>query len=634
MVNPFPVARSRRRRTLLGAGLALVVLGALALAAGKYGWPFSRTTKPAEPESSLHYRNVEPGVKYVGDRACTVCHETIAQSYTHHPMGYCFADVPAPGGPEYLDPKRHSFQAQGYHFLVEQREGSIFHAELKRDAQGKESGRLEWPVRYVLGSGRHGCSYVVEHDGYLFESPISWFSQTAKWDVSPGYERSFMHFNRPLTEDCLFCHVNRADLMPGTVNRFRQFRGEAIGCERCHGPGELHVQRHQRQESFAYPDDTIVNPRDLKPISRDSVCEQCHLQGEARVAHQGRSLFDYRPGLPLHEFLSALVRPPERADPARSVGHAEQMRLSRCAQASEGKMGCISCHNPHALPAADQRVRYYRDRCLKCHTETHCSLPPAERRLQEPQDSCIACHMPRADSTNIAHTVVTDHRIPRRRGPRPPAPAPMGGAPLVNFYADQVGSDDPDARRALAIVLTSTAGGSEMIRRWIVSEAVPALRTAVERDPNDVEALRAQSTVLQMMNRRAEALQVLETALERAPANEPLLEETAALATDLERLDTALGYCRRLLQVNPWQPRFHFLLASVHSLRRDWTESRQACRDALRLDPFSVAGRKLLIRVLLHGGEKDQARAELDQLLRLEPTHAEELRRWFDEQKK
>ena len=47
--------------------------------------------------------------------------------------------------------------------------------------------------------------------------------------------------------------------MAGTLNRYEPpiFQGHAIGCERCHGPGELHASRG---EESAGTDLTIVNP--------------------------------------------------------------------------------------------------------------------------------------------------------------------------------------------------------------------------------------------------------------------------------------------------------------------------------------------------------------------------------------
>src|SRR5262249_52353349 len=156
--------------------------------------------------------------------------------------------------------------------------------------------QAESEVHYAIGSGTRGRSYFTSHDGYLLRTPISWFSQKAIWDLSPGFVLH-MPSRRPIVE-CLFCHTNHADCVAGSLNHFRLrvFRGYAIGCERCHGPGELHVQRHERGEPATGFDDTIVNPNRLEPVLREAVCQQCHLEGSMRILRRGRQPFDYRPG--------------------------------------------------------------------------------------------------------------------------------------------------------------------------------------------------------------------------------------------------------------------------------------------------------------------------------------------------
>ena len=132
-------------------------------------------------------------------------------------------------------------------------------------------------------------AFLLERgDGYLFESPITWYAGRRKRDLSPGYEKYNVHFERLVKPACLFCHSNRFDHVEGTENRYRQpiFQGQAIGCERCHGPGELHVRRPSKS-SRSPPN--IVNPARLTPALRDSVCQQCHLQGDIRVVREGRS---------------------------------------------------------------------------------------------------------------------------------------------------------------------------------------------------------------------------------------------------------------------------------------------------------------------------------------------------------
>jgi hypothetical protein len=168
---------------------------------------------------------------------------------------------------------RPAFEAQGFEYSVERRGGRVFHIEVRRDARGRIIARNEAEVRFVLGSGRQGVAFLVERDGFLSESPITWYVRERRWGLSPGYEVKNVHFDRPIQPDCLFCHANRVEPVEGTINRYQRpiFRGHAIGCERCHGPGALHVAR---PEVVAGEAPTIVNPGDVEAPLREAVCEQ------------------------------------------------------------------------------------------------------------------------------------------------------------------------------------------------------------------------------------------------------------------------------------------------------------------------------------------------------------------------
>jgi len=100
----------------------------------------------------------------------------------------------------------------------------------------------------------------------------------------------------------------------------------------------------------------------------------------------------------------------------KAVNQVEQMRASQCYKASEGQLGCISCHDPHTVPNAEQRVEHYRLRCLSCHETNGCSLELAQREPAPADNSCVYCHMPSTATMDIPHTSMTDHRIPRTPG--------------------------------------------------------------------------------------------------------------------------------------------------------------------------------------------------------------------------
>ena len=186
----------------------------------------------------------------------------------------------------------------------------------RRDPDGGAFAEVEAEVRYALGSGTRGITYLIERDGFLFQSPIAWFAQQRRWDISPGYGEvnPRPNFERAIQRECLFCHTNQVRSVAGTLNRYEPpiFEGHAIGCERCHGPGALHAKRAGES---AGPDLTIVNPARLAPALRESVCQQCHLQGWFRFPRAGRDSFDFRPGLPLHRFLAVFVRKEAQSGP-------------------------------------------------------------------------------------------------------------------------------------------------------------------------------------------------------------------------------------------------------------------------------------------------------------------------------
>src|SRR5262245_44292423 len=316
----------RRPRTglLILGGLAAVVLVGLWWLRPPAPSP-PPPPPPAEDEVdprltfATRFRNVRPDVKYVGDAVCAKCHDRVATAYAQHPMSRSLAPVGEMHPVERYGVEAHNpFEAGGFHFEVERFGNRMTHCESRRDPHSGAPVRLESDVHFAVGSGSRGRTYLIERDGYLCQSPISWFSEKGIWDLTPGL-RVAEHFERPAQAKCLFCHCNSVEPVAHTLNRYQPpiFRGHGIGCERCHGPGELHAAARGRRDGAAGAnglDETIVNPGRLAPDLRDAVCEQCHLQGEVRVVRRGRELFDYRPGLPLHFFLSVFTRTPEFAE--------------------------------------------------------------------------------------------------------------------------------------------------------------------------------------------------------------------------------------------------------------------------------------------------------------------------------
>ena len=216
--------------------------------------------------SGSPYQNTRPGVKYLGDAACLGCHANKAASYRQHPMGRSLYPI-TPESAAAVAGSRGAilFEAGGFQYSIENRNGHVIHLETRRSTSGQLVAQKEAEVQYVLGSGRQAVAYLVERDGFLFQSPINWYPRAQRWDLAPGYEKQNLHFNRPVAQECLFCHANQVDPVPGTMNRYQEpiFQGYAVGCERCHGPGELHFRRPARGQRPGHDDRQPGFPRAL-----------------------------------------------------------------------------------------------------------------------------------------------------------------------------------------------------------------------------------------------------------------------------------------------------------------------------------------------------------------------------------
>ncbi len=262
---------------------------------------------------------------------------------------------------------------------------------------------IDYRIDYVIGSGTHASGYIAEIGGHLFQSPLAFYSSRESYDLAPGYENlANPDFTRPVTEECVLCHSGTALYVSGTLNQYRSpvFAAEAITCERCHGP----VERHLADPRAG----TIVNPAKLEPAARDSICEQCHLFGAARVLNPGKQFSDFVPGQRLEDTFTIYhdaAPPGSSAGAFKVISHVEQLALSACARNSGGRLWCGTCHDPHSKPF--QPVEYYRARCLTCHT-TNLPAPHPAR-----DSDCLSCHMPRRKAQDGGHSVFTDHRIQR-----------------------------------------------------------------------------------------------------------------------------------------------------------------------------------------------------------------------------
>src|SRR6185312_13922274 len=190
-----------------------------------------------------------------------------------------------------------------------------------------------------------------------------------------------------------------------------------IDCERCHGPGSLHVQERQTStpvDTSKGPDYSIVNPRRLSTELQNNVCQRCHLQGIA-VLNDGKTFFDFHPGMKLSQVMNVFMSEYAGAqDKMIMASHVERMKKSQC-YVQSGKMSCITCHNPHISVKFTPRTQYL-NACQSCQGNIAGQqqwTESAQVRATKNND-CVTCHMPHNGSIDIPHVAVTDHFIRKR----------------------------------------------------------------------------------------------------------------------------------------------------------------------------------------------------------------------------
>lgn len=579
----------------------------------------SRETVQKESQPPFRPRRPPaPAQDYVGSAACAECHAEICNLYKTHPMGRSLGEVTAVSPVEdYVEntsfaPPPSSRINLSWRYFVERHDGRVFHREVAYDPLGEVVYDQRVPIHYAVGSGQRGRSYLINREGLLFMSSVTWYSEKRQWYLSPGYLVNHLRFERRILDGCVACHAGRMHTRPDRPNCYapQPFVEEVIGCERCHGPGEAHIEYHRRDTSHpADGPDPIVNPIKLEPNRRESVCLQCHVSGETRIPRYGRSHWDFRPGDDLADIWITFVRGTGVAadQTTAAVSQPEQMMASVCYQKSQQQLSCLSCHDPHGLPEPTQRVEFYRARCLACHESgTPCAEPLERRQAFSPDDSCIDCHMPRIKANDVPHTSQTDHRIVRIASAEgPSATATLEGTGLTVF--GDVSSVPPEELdRAWGIVLARNAEHSR--DRQLAMKAIEKLQPWFAAAPEDGAVAEALGLAYVHNLDTSAAIETWRKALELDPYNEDVLRRLVFLYHDLDMNQEGLEYAQRLVAINPWQ--HEHLARCAHMLGKlgRFDEAIPLALQALEVNPLAASVHGWLADVYSLKGDRESSR--------------------------
>ncbi len=570
------------------------------------------------------FRNVHGEVAFVGDAVCFDCHEDLWRGYQQHGMARSYYPLTPENAVEDFSagPLRH--EATDFYYRVFEADGRFYQEEYRLDASGNKIHRLVRRMDFVVGSGNAARTYLAESNGRLYELPLTWYAQAARWDFSPGYEKQNKRFERLIPDRCMACHNSYPKTIPFVEGKYEEVP-HGIGCERCHGPGALHVdERLASPEASDTVDYSIVNPIHLDLDRQLDVCQQCHLHGAVSVLRQGRDPFDYRPSEPLSAYVALFsTDAPRTADQVSVISHADRMKQSACFIATAGQanaLNCVTCHNPHE-GFRDRGPAYFNDTCLGCHAPA--GFPAtfsteAARRTHTATANCIDCHMPGVATDEAPHSSFTDHWIRViSRTPDLPQPVAAHEPPTLEPYFERdkttaegriyegmayiiLGKQQADSlafEKGIAVLEEALAEhpdhgeahfllGLAHTNLGRMEEAIPPLEESIRLDADIPERLNALAQAYEAARRDPVKIGRL---YRRALALEPALADVRVnYGRFLEtqgRLDEALEQYRLAAQEKPWLAAVHYNLGTAHLQKGALADAEAALLEALDLRP-------------------------------------------------
>ena len=316
---------------------------------------------------------------YVGSKACERCHVAAYKGWKQTRM----ANV-------VRDPKEHPEAVLA----------DFTHADPVRNFELGD-------VAFVYGS-RWKQRYFTKRGDDYFVLPAQWDVKKGKWlpyHVEkntdwwvPFYGES--NFERPTGPLCDGCHSVNYNVATKQVAEWN------VGCEKCHGPGSLHVAQPSRKN--------IVNPETLDFVRGNDTCIQCHSQGQPLTNPIAGKYFDwpvgYEPGKKLADYWKLEELRPGVTNFyqfADMTAHKNRMQGNDFVQSNmyHRQLRCFDCHNVHSNENPASVIARGNALCLTCHTrENPAGLKgTVSEHTHHATDSagsqCTACHMPRIEQT-------------------------------------------------------------------------------------------------------------------------------------------------------------------------------------------------------------------------------------------
>ena len=353
-------------RLYILSSLLSVVLLATVLSP-RMAWPMRAQVRGSSPAS-----------------ACANCHRVESSAQPQTPMGKA---VMLPGtNPTLMANPKLTVRKGDYSYTVETHGDSTTYSV----TDGVRT--LSFPALWTFGVG--GQTWILQRDGELYESLVSYYPNVGGLDTTIGDDRIVPHtvdeaMGRKLTlgetKACFGCHATNAvhdrkltieSMQPG------------VTCEHCHAGTTTHLlDSLQGDFSSAPPALGRLSSEDIS-----NFCGQCHRTWEGVV----RGHF--------HGEINVRFQPYRLAN-------------SKCFDGTDPRISCVACHDPHQNVVREDST--YDAKCLACHGSSaqpaamraaSAPAPPGAKSCPVSKSDCVSCHMPKVTLPG-GHMKFTDHEI-------------------------------------------------------------------------------------------------------------------------------------------------------------------------------------------------------------------------------
>ncbi len=610
----------------------------------------------ADPLAARGHRvtgGAAPG--YVSDELCGSCHADLYRSYQEVGMARSFYRPRPDNLIEEFDAEGFFHEPSRRHYRMIRRGDRLVMRRHQLDAAGQPINEVEQEIDWILGSGNHSRTYLFSTEwGELYQLPVAWYTQSRSWGMAPGFDRpDHLGLGRLVRRECMFCHNAYPEVPAGSdahdePQRFPETLPEGIGCQRCHGPGAEHSRAAMRVPiDFERVYATIVDPGSLSPRLRNDVCYGCHMQPSVAIPGSrrfGRGDYSYRPGQPLPDYLVVMdieERGRDRGERFEINHHPYRLEQSRCFDASEGRLSCLTCHDPHRKVPAAERESHYRAACLGCHQADSCRLEEMKAAAPIPEveaDDCAGCHMQKRRTQDVIQVKMTDHRIRRRPGgadllaplaeadpeiddvrPLSPARAPQGL--LGDIYRAYSVAEFTGGRHAAAAGqlenLLPRARPRELEPYFTLAESLINLRrlevareileAILDRSADYPKARELLGLVHAGQGRREESVaQILEAVAGGRDRPEARFNLGLVLAR-YERFEEALPHFERAVAMRPNTPQAWVYLGAAQAALGRLDDAVRSYRRAVALEPRLDGAYLALARLLMRQDRREEA---------------------------